>query len=202
MGEAVSTNATNQSVIHVVATTFDGTRAALTAAVPLAKGSRARLVVVVPRITSYAADPRDASDAGAFFARRYKAIVEELGGEAQIRVCVCRSIDDIVTVLKALDSQIVIGGPAGRWLTSPEERFANRLSRLGRRVVFVASGPSTTWRRVPAVAAAVLTAVVSLTFAGRAAAQPARPSTEELLKRVAAVEAELAELKAMLESRP
>lgn len=195
------TNAATQSTIHVVATTFEGTGAALAAAVPLAKGSRARLVVLVPRVVPYAVDIDDAADASAFFAKRYKAVVEELGGEAQIQVCVCRSIDEVVALLQAMDSEIVIGGPAGRWLTSPEERFANRLSRLGRRVVFVASGPNTTWRRVPAVAA-VLTAVLSFTFADRAAAQPARPSTEELLKRVAAVEAELAALKAMLESPP
>ena len=174
MSDAVSTNATNQLAVHVVATTFDGTHAALMAAVPLAKGSHARLVVVVPRIMSYAVDPRDASDVGAFFARRYKAIVERLGGDARIEIYVCRTIDDVVTRLIATNSPIVIGGPAGRWLTSPEERFANRLSRMGCRVIFVASGPTATQRRVAPVAAA-LAAMLSLSIAGPASARPGRP---------------------------
>ena len=42
--------AERQQKIHVIATTVDGTRAALEAAVPLAKGAAAKLVVTVPRI--------------------------------------------------------------------------------------------------------------------------------------------------------
>jgi hypothetical protein len=198
---APGTTSANQATIHVVATTFDGTRAALAAAVPLAKGSDARLVVLVPHIVPYAMDVHDAPDAGAFFARRYKTMVEALGGSAHIEVCVCRSIEDIVWLLTAADSQIVIGGPAGRWLTSPEERFANRLSTLGCRVIFVASGPDTTRRRIAPIAAA-LAAVMALAIPGRAVAQPARPSDDELRRRLAALEAEIAELKTLLQSAP
>jgi hypothetical protein len=149
--------AATQPTIRVIATTFDGTRAAVGAAVPLAKGSGARLIVVVPRIVPYAVALDRPVDAGEFFVRRYSDLVADLGGQAQIDVCVCRSLEDVVAKLLKEESTIVVGGPAGRWLTSPEERFANRLSRYGRRVIFVASGPNTTQRRIAPFAAAVVT---------------------------------------------
>jgi hypothetical protein len=145
-----SVSARDQGTLHVIATTFEGTRAALAAAVPLGRGSGAKLVVIVPRIVPYPAELDASADSSAFFARRYRDTVEALGGDARIEVCVCRGIDEIVRKLVATDSLVVIGGPAGRWLTSPEERFANRLSREGRRVIFVACGPNTTQRRVAA----------------------------------------------------
>jgi hypothetical protein len=162
-----SVNADSQKTIHVIATTFEGTRAALATAVPLARGSGAKLVVIVPRIVPYPADLDASADATAFFAKRYRAAVEEQGGEARIEVCVCRGIDDVIAKLVATDSRIVIGGPAGRWLTSPEERFANRLSRLGRSVIFVACGPNTTQRRIAPTAAAVI--VLTLAFVNETA---------------------------------
>jgi len=156
--------ADSQKTIHVVATTFDETRAALAAAVPLSRGSGAKLVVLVPRIVPYPADLDASADASAFFARRYRRAVDELGGEARIQVCVCRGIDDIVSTLVAVDSPIVIGGLAGHWFTSPEERFANRLSRAGRSVIFVACGPNTTQRRIVPTAALVLMALGCVTW--------------------------------------
>jgi 3D (Asp-Asp-Asp) domain-containing protein len=152
--DLVAFDAANQPVIHVIATTFAGTRAALGTGVPLAKGSGAKLIVVVPRIVPYAAEANTSSGAGDFFVRRYERIVAELGGAAQIDVCLCRSLEDVVAKVLATTSTIVVGGPAGRWLTSPEERFANWLSRFGRRVVFVACGPNTTQRRVAPTEAA------------------------------------------------
>jgi len=190
-----------QETIHAIATTFDGTRAALATAVPLARGLGAKLVLIVPRIVPYPADLEVPADSAEFFAKRYRTVVEELEGDARIEVCVCRTVDDIVAKLMRVDSQIVIGGPAGRWLTSPEERFANRLSRLGRRVVFVACGPNTTQRRMAPGVAAALVVTLSLTMATGAAAQTPL-SNEELLQRITTLEAELAQLKAQVEARP
>jgi hypothetical protein len=145
-----------QPIVHVIATTFEGTRAAIAAAVPLAKGAGARLVVIVPRIVSYAVELDSGLEPTAFFAKRYRELVEERGGAADIDVCLCRSIEDVVTRVAKDKSRVVIGGPAGRWLTSPEERFANRLIHAGCPVVFVACGTNPTQRRVPPGAAALL----------------------------------------------
>ena len=161
-----------QPIVHVIATTFEGTRAALSAAIPLAKGSCARLVVLVPRIVSYAADIDSPIDGSAFFAKQYENLVRELGGAASVEVCLCRSIDDVVVAVARARSRVVVGGPVGRWLTSPEERFAARLMRAGCPVVFAASGTNGTQRRVAPSAAAAL-AIAAL------AAMPARPAAQD-----------------------
>ena len=166
-----------QQTIHVIATTVDGTRAALEAAVPLAKGADAKLVVTVPRIVPYPADLDMPCEPTTFFVRRYRDVIEHLGGSATINVCLCRRVDDIAMAVGSDRSIVVVGGPVGRWLTSPEERFANRLSQQGARVIFAASGCNTTQRRVaPAMAAAL---VVMLAIAPRALAQTA-PGTPPL----------------------
>jgi len=140
-----------QPVVQVIATTFDGTRAALASAVPLARGAGARLVLIVPRVIPYSVTlDASAADATDFFVRRYRALVADQGGEAQIEVCVCRRVDDLVRRLVHPAATVVVGGPAGHWMMSPEQRFANRLSRAAAKVIYVNSGPATTRRRVAA----------------------------------------------------
>src|SRR5258707_571158 len=48
--------ADSQPTIQVIATTSEGTRAALATAVPLARGLAAKLVLIVPRIVPYAVE--------------------------------------------------------------------------------------------------------------------------------------------------
>jgi hypothetical protein len=144
--------ADSQPTIHVIATTFDGTRAALATAIPLAKGSSAKLLVVVPCIVPYPVGLDDECEDARFFVNGYKHLIEQLGGSATIDVCRCRRTEDIVTKIDVPRSTVVLGGPVGRWLTSPEERFANRLTRSVHTVIFVASGRNTTQRRVAAMA--------------------------------------------------
>src|SRR5437899_213126 len=84
-----------QQTIHVIATTVDGTRVALEAAVPLAKGAAAKLVVTVPRIVPYPVDFDASCEPTTFFVRRYKDLIEQLGGCATINVCLCRRVEDI-----------------------------------------------------------------------------------------------------------
>jgi hypothetical protein len=161
-----------QSTVDVVATTAEGTRAALATAVPLSKGSGARLTVIVPHIVSCPVEVGELADSTEFFVRHYRDLVTELGGEARIEVCLCRRLDELVARLAAAGSIIVVGGPTGRWITSPEERFANRLSRLGARVIFVASGANTTQRRIGPSAAAMFAALLLVAPAARAQATP------------------------------
>ena len=140
------------ATIHVIATTLDGTREALRAAIPLANGSRAALVVLVPQIVPYAMEIDAPIASTACLVARYEQIIEAFGGSARIEPCHCRTLNDIGAKIELAGSTIVIGGPVGRWITSPEERFADRLTRLGYRVIFAAAGRNTTQRRVPLVA--------------------------------------------------
>src|SRR5258705_7643463 len=140
--------ADSQPTVQVIATTSEGTRAALATAVPLAKGLAAKLVLIVPRIVPYAVELDASCESTAFFVRQYTTVLERLGGSATGDVCLCRRLQDVVMKVAAARSTAVVGGPVGRWLTSPEERFANRLSHHGVPVVFAASGWNTTQRRI------------------------------------------------------
>ena len=78
----------------------------------------------------------------------------------------------------ALVCLLVVGGSVGSWLTSPEERFANRLGRFARGVIFVASSRQAKPRRIASsTAAAILIwiAIVSSRAAIITARQPPVP---------------------------
>lgn len=139
-----------QQTVYVIATTFDGTRAALATAVPLARGCAARLVIVVPRIVSCIAERESPCESTELLAKRYRDIVHHMGALAEVEICASIGLDDLVAKVCAAHATLVVGGPVGRWITSPEERFANRLASAGCRVVFAASGANTTQRRVAA----------------------------------------------------
>src|SRR5262249_29337710 len=139
-----------QPTVHVIATTFDGTRAALAAAVPLARGASARLVVLVPQIVSSPAEVAIRCESTELMAARYQDVVRDLDAQAEIEIFVSVGLGDLVRRVCEAHSTVVVGGPVGHWLTSPEERFANRLARAGCQVVFAASGANTTQRRIAA----------------------------------------------------
>lgn len=127
--------ASTQRTVYVVATRFEGTRAALEAAIPLARGSRARLVVLVPQIVPYPLAVDAPTEAAEFTERRYRDLVHEANGEAEIKVCLCRTPRDVVQTIPAA-STVVVGGPSGAVLPSREERLTRRLTHLGHRVIF------------------------------------------------------------------
>jgi len=136
--------------VQIVATTFAGTRAALTAAIPLARGLNTGVVIVVPRIVSCAAEVKAPAPTLDVIAKRYQDIARVIGADAEVDTFGSVGLDDLVAHLCSTHAPVVIGGPVGRWLTSPEERFANRLAVAGCQVMFVASGANTTQRRVAA----------------------------------------------------
>jgi hypothetical protein len=136
--------------VRVVATTFEGTRAALMAAIPLARGLNTGLVIVVPRIVSCEAELNAPTPTLDVAAKRYQDIARAIGADADIDTFGSVGLDDLVAHLCSTHAPIVLGGPVGRWLTSPEERFANRLALAGCQLMFVAAGANTTQRRVAA----------------------------------------------------
>src|SRR5436309_1679072 len=101
--------AESQPTIRVIATTLEGTRAALAAAVPLAKGLAAKLVVIVPRILPYAVE-LDAACGSTFIVKQYTTVIEQLGGSATVDVWLCRCLDDVVTKAVSTRSTVVLGG--------------------------------------------------------------------------------------------
>src|SRR5207245_9946430 len=108
------------NTIQVVATTYEGTRAAIETAVPLARGSQRPLTVVVPKIVTYPLSTDEIADATDAAVEDYKDFIDRLGGDGSVRVCLCRSIDELIERLTAPNMTIVVGGPSGRWRMSPE----------------------------------------------------------------------------------
>ena len=51
-------------------------------------------------------------------------------------LCLCRHADDVIWRMLPSRSTVVVGGSAGTWRASREERLARRLTHLGHRVVF------------------------------------------------------------------
>lgn len=129
-------SAATQPIVHTIATCFEGTRAALVAAIPLARGSCARLIVLVPVVVPYPLPVDGPADSTAFAAERYRDLVHELDGEAQVCVCLCRDPDDVIRRMLPSHATVVVGGAAGTWRASREERLARRLTHLGHRAIF------------------------------------------------------------------
>jgi hypothetical protein len=135
----------SQPTVHVLATTPAGTREALTTAIPLTRGACSRLAVVVPCVVPYPLPLDRPADSTAFLEKRYRELVRELHGEADVTVYLCRRLEDVLSAGLPAAATIVIGGAAGRWLASEHERLAHVLHRRGHHVVFVA----VTDRRLP-----------------------------------------------------
>jgi hypothetical protein len=155
--------------VQVIATTFGGTCAAIETAVPLAKGSGGRVFVLVPKIVPYPLSVDLTADTTELAAHKYRRLLEKLHGEGHVEVCLCRTVEDAIERLVLRDSPVVVGGPSGKWRMSPEERFANRLSRDGHRVIFASTGSSWSTRRVSfPTAAAFVAALLMVSTAARA----------------------------------
>jgi hypothetical protein len=82
-------------------------------------------------------------EATEFIHRRFLSLVQELDGDAEIVVHLCRTPNDVVLAIP-LDSTVVVGGRSRYLWPTPEERMSRHLSRLGHHVVFAASGGSKT----------------------------------------------------------
>jgi hypothetical protein len=136
VGGPTTTPATERA-IHVLATTFEATRAALATAIPLARGLTARLIVIVPNVVPYAIALHQSMDPTELLMRRYRALVRDLNGDAQFRLCMCRRCDDVIPHLLPPGATVVVGGSARGWFPSQEARLVRRMIRLGHHVVFV-----------------------------------------------------------------
>jgi hypothetical protein len=123
--------------VHVLASSIEGARAALQTAIPLARGTRSRLIVIVTKVVPFADAPDASGDPRDFTMRQYRALVSDLDGEAQLRLCLCRTARDAAAQLLPRGATVVVGGPSGHIVPSPEIRLVRSMAKLGHHVVFV-----------------------------------------------------------------
>lgn len=126
-----------ERTIHVLATTPGATRAAIAAAVPLARGAGARVLVLVPQACPSPIDVDERLDATDRVVGSYRDLVTELGGDGAVRLCLCSRPEDLSRLLPA-HATIVVGGTPPRWLPTSETRLARRMAALGHQVIMVA----------------------------------------------------------------
>ena len=126
-----------ERTIHVLATTPGATRAAIAAAVPLARGAGARLLVLVPHAFPSPIDLAQRRDSTDRVVGAYRDLVTELGGDGAVRLCLCSRPEDVSRLLPE-HATIVVGGMPPRWLPTSETRLARRMAALGHHVIMVA----------------------------------------------------------------
>jgi hypothetical protein len=126
-----------ERTIHVLATTPGATRAAIAAAVPLARGAGARLLVLVPHAFSSPTDRDERRDSTDRVVDTYRDLVTELGGDGAVRLCLCSRPEDLSRLLPA-HATIVVGGEPLGWLPTSATRLARRMVALGHHVIMVA----------------------------------------------------------------
>ena len=122
------------ATFHVIATTIDGTAAALRAVTLLATKQQARVVLLVPQT---AADAEQSPHSINRLIARYDDMARDLNQPVRIRVCMSPNVVEAVTRMTSANSTVLIGGRTGVFWPGAEERLAARLRRSGREVVFV-----------------------------------------------------------------
>jgi hypothetical protein len=125
--------------VNVIATTYEGTRAALTRARRLTFGLTARLVVLVPITDAEASDPALVRGCHRQVVET-RALLAGLHMHAQVLACVCRRPSDLGDAVLSRVSVVVIGGRDRAFWPSPEQWLAWRLMWQGYPVVFVREG--------------------------------------------------------------
>ena len=123
--------------VYVVATTDQGTRAAVTAARLFSAGFASTITLVIPHVVPF----RQALDRPpvpiGFTIARAQRLAEDLDAELSLQVCVCRPGDVRFETVIPANVVVMVGGVRRRWRRSREQRLADRLAAQGRRVLFV-----------------------------------------------------------------
>ena len=123
--------------ISVIATTIDGTRAALLAAKQEARERNARVALIVPRGPLPAPDADRFTDTTNWLVAGYEQVARDVDQPVQVRVCAARDAASAATFLSPADGLVFVGGSSGWLWPSHEQRLAAQLRRAGRQVVFV-----------------------------------------------------------------
>ena len=126
--------------VAVLATTHEGTRSALTVAKRLTTGNDAWVVLVVPRLTSFAPQFDPTGPERAALVDEHRALAADEGVHVSVLFCVCRRLDDVAHQLFGRSGLVIVGGRRRTWWPSREQRLVDRLVGEGYPVVFVQVG--------------------------------------------------------------
>ena len=128
------------SVVHVLATTAEGTAGALEAARRLTSGTDGRVMLFVPRLTTPGApfDPSDEERTTTL--DRYRLIAAAAGVHVSVVFCVCARVEDVVHQMLGPSTLLIVGGRSRAWWPTRERRLMDRLVGLGYPVVFADVG--------------------------------------------------------------
>jgi hypothetical protein len=129
----------------VIATTDEGTRAALSEARHIARRLNVvRPVLIIPRIGSPppSLDARAADEA---VVDDYRQMAQQAGLDVTLRLCASRTYGEALRWMLPRRSIVVIGGRSRWWWPTREQRIADHLKSAGHETVFAdASRPSHT----------------------------------------------------------
>jgi hypothetical protein len=123
--------------ISVVATTPDGTRAALLAAKRELRAQDTRIALIVPQAPAPAPVATRFTDATNWLVARYEKVAREVDQPVQVRVAVTADTAAAAAMLSSENGLVFIGGPSRWFWPSQAQRLAAKLRRAGRNVVFV-----------------------------------------------------------------
>jgi len=139
--EAPASSTAPRLHLFVVATTERGTRAALAAARVLGCGLEPQVVLIAPHVVPYPQPLHHPANPVQFTEHRFRALAECSGADVLVRVCVCRTYAAPLDGMMPLGSTVIVGGSRGRWLRTPAQRLATRLSGRGHHVLFIDERP-------------------------------------------------------------
>jgi hypothetical protein len=122
--------------IHVVATTIQGTRDALAAALTVALGSDSRVYVIAHTEMPQGVSRSPATDAAQAFAEDIRKLPGADSSRVEVVAILGRRPTDLVPLLPPR-AVVFVGGDSGRWWPTAAQRTAHAFTRLGCRVVFV-----------------------------------------------------------------
>jgi hypothetical protein len=121
----------------VVATTEEGTRAALESAQSFAAGLDGHITLLVPQAVPYPEPLECPPESLAFAIEHFRKLAMALDIGLSIHVCICRPGDAVLAPAIPTGVIVVIGGPRGGLRPSREQKLADRLTRAGHPVLFV-----------------------------------------------------------------
>jgi hypothetical protein len=126
--------------VTVLATTQDGTRSALTVAKRLTNGNGARVVLVVPRLTSFGPRFDPTGPERRALVDEHRRVAADVGVHVPVMFCVCSRLAHVPHQLLGMSGLVIIGGRRRVWWPSREQRLAERLTGEGYPVVFADVG--------------------------------------------------------------
>jgi len=125
--------------LHIIATSEEGTRAALRTARQLARRLKvARTVLLVPCTPAQAIAT---TDERVDTVENYRQMADETGVEVTVRMCFGSTRRELARWMLPPGSTTVVGGRRRWWWPTPAQRMAYALRRAGHQIVFAdASG--------------------------------------------------------------